>query len=294
MRMWNNMKTALLLGSLMGLCMLIGYWAGGGSVQGVFVGFLFGGLGNLIAFFFSDRIALASMGAQEVSREQVPWLFDIVERLAARAGLPMPRVYVCPQEAPNAFATGRSPKNAAVAVTQGMLRNFPREELEGVMAHELAHIKHRDMLISTVAAVLAGTISMLGHLMLWFGGGLHRDDEGRGNPLAAIGALVMIILAPIAATLIQLAISRQREYAADSLGGELCGNPLKLAAALQRLDAFNQRIPTPTNPAFHNLYTVEPLPLGGAAGLFATHPPIAERIELLRRQAAEMRVAPGY
>jgi heat shock protein HtpX len=289
MRFVNNMKTAMLLGGLMGLCMLLGYYFGGGSMQGILIGFLFGGLGNIIAFFFSDKIALATMGAQEVQRQDVPWLFDMIERLAQRADLPMPRVYICPQDAPNAFATGRSPSHAAVAITQGMLRNFPPEEIEGVMAHELAHVKHRDMLISTVAAVMAGMISMMGYMLMWFGGGGHSRENQ--NPLGAIGALAMVILAPIAAALIQMAISRQREYAADSFGGELCGNPLKLAAALQRLQVGNERVPTETNPAFHNLYTVEPMAAQGAVGtLFATHPPIEKRIEMLRAQASEMRV----
>jgi heat shock protein HtpX len=288
MRFFNNVKTGMLLGGLMGLCMLIGYYVGGGSIQGVVMGFLFGGLGNLVAFFYSDKIALASMGAQEVARQDIPWLFDLVERLATRAGLPTPRIYVCPQAAPNAFATGRSPSHAAVAISQGMLRNFPPEEIEGVMAHELAHVKHRDMLISTIAAVMAGMISMMGYMLMWFGGGGNNRENG--NPLGAIGAVAMMILAPLAAGLIQMAISRQREYAADSYGGELCGNPLKLAAALQRLQIANERIPTGTNPAFHNLYIVEPMAASGGAGtLFATHPPLERRIELLRQQSAEMR-----
>jgi heat shock protein HtpX len=291
MRWLNNAKTAMLLGGLMGLCMLIGYYVGGGSMRGVLMGFMFGGIGNLVAFFMSDKIALAATGAQEIQRTDAPWLFDMIERLATRAGLPMPRIYVAPQDAPNAFATGRSPSHAVVAITQGMLRNFPPDEIEGVMAHELAHVKHRDMLISTIAAVLAGMISMMGWMLMWFGGGGGRDREN-ANPLGAVGALLMVILAPLAAGLIQMAISRQREYAADSAGGELCGNPLKLAAALQRLQLANDRIPMGTNPAFNNLYTVEPLAAdgGGFVGLFATHPPIEKRIELLREQAAEMRV----
>ncbi len=280
MRWLNNVKTAMLLGFLMALCMAVGYSATGGSPHGMLIGFLFGGLGNLIAFFFSDKIALAVMGAKEVSAEELPWLHDMVERLALRAGLPMPRIYVCPQPAPNAFATGRGPQHAAVAVTQGLLRNFPAHEIEGVLAHELAHVKHRDVLISTIAAVLAGMISMLGYMLLYAGG------RNRDNPLGSIGTLAMILLAPLAAGLIQAAISRQREFAADSYGGELCGDPLKLAAALVRLESANQRIPTQTNPAFHNMFIVEPLSAGGVLSLFATHPPIEERVEALRRQAA--------
>jgi heat shock protein HtpX len=282
MRWLNNIKTAVLLGSLMSLCMAVGYFVGGGT-QGLIWGFLAGGLGNLIAYFFSDKIALATMGAREVPREDMPWLHDMVERLAVRAGLPKPRVFVCPQAAPNAFATGRNPQHAAVAVTAGMLRGFPPHEIEGVLAHELAHVKHRDVLISTVAAVLAGMISMMGYLLM-FGGGRDRD-----NPLAGIGALAMLILSPLAAGLIQAAISRQREFAADSYGGELCGDPLKLAGALARLQAGNERIPTDTNPAFHNLYIMEPLSSRGVMSLFSTHPPTEARIAALRRQAGSQR-----
>jgi heat shock protein HtpX len=221
------------------------------------------------------------MHAHPVEREQAPWLHDMVENLAQRAGLPTPRIYVCPQAAPNAFATGRNPANSAVCVSEGMLRAFPRHEIEGVLAHEIAHVKHRDVLISTIAAVMAGMISYAGYALFWFGGG--RSDHQ--NPLGAVGALLMIILAPIAALLIQLAISRQREYAADSYGGELCGDPLKLASALERLHAANERIPTETNPAFHSLYIVQPLSAGAVASWFSTHPPIEERIALLHRQA---------
>ncbi len=282
MRFLNNFKTAVLLGLLMALCMAVGFFVGGGRPEGLIIGFLFGAVGNLIAFFFSDKIALAAMGAQEVTRDQAPQLYDIVEHLAGRAGLPMPRVYVCPQPAPNAFATGRGPHHAAVAVTQGMLR-FPPHEIEGVLAHELSHVKHRDVLISTIAAVMAGMISMLGYLLMWGGG---RD---RNNPLGAIGTIAMIVLAPLAAALLQAAISRQREFAADSYGGELCGDPLKLAGALARLENANQQIRTDTNPAFHTLYIVEPLSGGGIVSLFSTHPPIEARIAALRQQAETMR-----
>lgn len=281
MRFANNLKTVLLLGSLMGLCMVVGHFVGG--PQGVLIGLLFGGMGNLIAYFFSDRIALASMRAQEIRREDLPWLFDMVERLAQHAGLPPPRVYVCPQPAPNAFATGRNPQNSAVAVSEGMLRMFPRNEIEGVLAHELAHVKHRDVLITTIAAVMAGIISYAGYMLMFFGGG-SRNSEGH-SPLAAVGALVSIILAPIAALLIQMAISRQREYAADSYGGDLCGDPNKLANALVRLQAANEQIPTQTNPAFHSMYIIAPLSGQALAGLFSTHPPTEKRIALLRQQA---------
>jgi heat shock protein HtpX len=280
MRFVNNLKTTLLLGSLIGLCMLIGHlWLG---PNGVVFGLLFGGVGNLIAYFFSDKIVLASMGGREVTRDQIPWLFDMVERLALRAGLPMPKIYVCPQAAPNAFATGRSPSHAAVAITEGMLRSFPAHEIEGVMAHELAHVRHRDMLTATIASVLAGLISYAAYAVMWFGGGGDRRSE---SPLGAIGALLMLILAPLAAGLIQMAISRQREYAADSYGAELCGDPLKLAAALVRLGGMNERIPTDTPPAFHSLYIVQPLTGGGLMEWFSTHPSLEKRITLLQQMA---------
>jgi heat shock protein HtpX len=192
---------------------------------------------------------------------------------------------VCPQPAPNAFATGRNPQHAAVAVTEGMLRLVPPREIEGVLAHELSHIKHRDILISSVAAVLAGAISYAGYMLMFFGGGRNSRD----NPLAGVGGVVMIILAPLAAGLIQMAISRQREYAADSYGGELCGDPLKLAGALARLQAENEHIPTETHPAFHNMYIVEPFSGGGVMSLFSTHPPIEKRIAALREQAGNPR-----
>ena len=282
MQMLNHVKTAFLLGALMGLCMLIGHWFLGPT--GVIFGLLFGGLGNLVAFFFSDKIALTAMRAREVQRGDMPELYSIVERLAERAGLPMPRVYVCPQPAPNAFATGRNPQHSAVAVTEGMLRSMSADQIEGVLAHELGHIKHRDVLISTLAAVMAGLISYAGYMLFWFGGGGNRRD----NPLGAVGMLLMVILAPIAAALIKAAISRQREYAADAYAGELTGDPNKLVAALERLAVGNERVPTDTPPAFHNMYIIEPLAANGGASLFGTHPPIEKRIAALRAQAARM------
>jgi heat shock protein HtpX len=280
MRAINNLKTTFLLGSLMALCMLIGHYFSG--QYGMLMGFLFGGLGCFVSYFFSDKLAILAHGGREVQPEDLPWLHEMIEQLAGRAGLPKPRIYVCPQAAPNAFATGRNPRHAAVALTAGMLENFPRPEIEGVMAHELAHVKHRDVLISTIAAVMAGTISQLGYMMMWFGG--SRDGD-RGNPLGAVGMILMIVLAPLAAMLIQMAISRQREYAADSYGAELCGDPRMLAAALARLGRLNERIPTNTNPAFHSMYIAEPLSGGGVMGLFATHPPLEKRINLLLAMA---------
>ncbi len=281
MRFVNNAKTALLLGGLIGLCMLLGHFFLG--PHGMLIGLIFGGLGNIIAFFFSDKIAIAAMRGREVTRNELPWLIDMVERLAQRAGMPMPRVYICPQPAPNAFATGRGPSKAAVALTEGMLRGFPPEEIEGVLAHELAHVKHRDVLISTIAAVMAGMISYAGWMLMWFGGG----GRSRENPLGAIGTIAMIVLAPIAAMLIQMAISRQREYAADSYGGELCGDPRKLANALRRLQAGNERIPMGANPAFNQMFIMEPLSARDiGATLFSTHPKTEERIRRLLAQAA--------
>ncbi len=286
MRMLNNLKTTFLLSSLVALCMLIGHLFLGPN--GMLIGLLFGGLGNIFAFLFSDKIVLASMGGRQVSRNDIPWLYDMVERLAHRAGLPMPKLYVCPQAAPNAFATGRSPSSAAVAISSGMLQSFPPHEIEGVMAHELAHVKHRDMLTATIASVLAGIISYAAYVVMWFGGSGDRRND---SPLGAIGAILMLILAPLAAGLIQMAISRQREFAADSFGGELCGDPMKLAAALNRLSAMNDRIPTETPPAFHSLYIAQPLSGQGVASWFSTHPPIAKRIAALREQALAMRSA---
>ena len=279
MRFVNNVKTAALLGAMMGLCMLLGHFFLGPN--GLLFGLLLGGGANIISFFFSDKIAIAAMRGQEVTRAEAPQFYDMIERLAQRAGLPMPRVFICPQDAPNAFATGRGPSHAAVAITQGMLRNFPPHEIEGVMAHELAHVKHRDVLISTVAAVMAGLISYAGYMLMFMGG----RSRGRDNPLGAIGAIAMIVLAPIAAMLIQAAISRQREFAADSYGGELCGDPRKLANALQRLKVGNERIPMNTNPAFNQMFIMEPLAAKGMAGLFGTHPDTDERIRRLNEQA---------
>lgn len=279
MRMQNHFKTVLLLGSLIGLCMLVGHALGG--PQGLLFGLILGGVGNLIAYWFSDRIALAAMQAQPIARADAPWLVDMVERLAQRAGIPTPRVYLCPHAAPNAFATGRSPRHSAVAITAGMLRDFPRHEIEGVMAHEIAHIRNRDVLITTIAAVLGGLISYAGYSLMFLGGG--RDTQ---NPLGAVGALLAVLLAPIAALLIQMAISRQREYAADSLAGELCGEPLHLAGALRRLQAGNERTPTDVNPTFNSMLIVQPLSAGGLASLFSTHPPTEKRIAALERQSA--------
>src|ERR1051326_7259022 len=250
MRFANGLKTAVLLAFMMGLCMLVGRFLGG--QQGLIIGFLFGGIGNLIAYFFSDKIAIASMQGREVGPDELPWLHAMVEQLASRAGIPKPRIYVCPQQAPNAFATGRNPRHAAVAVTQGML-SFPHSEIEAVLGHELGHVLHRDVLISTIAATMAGAITFLAHMFWWTGGGYGNDRRDSG-PLAAIGMLLSIVLAPLAAALIQMAISRSREYSADEFGGRISGDPLQLASALARLENVNEQVPTQGNPAFHSLF----------------------------------------
>jgi heat shock protein HtpX len=290
-RIWNNFKTAALLGLLFGLILYIGsFW----GANGLIIAFLFGGLMNFVAFFFSDKIALTAMQAQEVDDATAPDLVPMVRRLANNAGLPMPRVYVCPHEAPNAFATGRSPRKAAVAVTHGALKLLSYDELEGVMAHELAHVKNRDTLISAVAATIAGALSMLAQMAFFMGGmGGHSDDDEGGNPIAG---LLMIILAPIAATLIQLAISRSREFVADAEGAAIAGTPHGLANALRKLEAVSQRVPMHNeNPAFNHLFIVQPLSGVGTAlaGLFRTHPPTEQRIaKLLEIDARGGRLAP--
>lgn len=277
MTVWlNGLKTAILLGLLMGLCMGIGaIW----GYQGVVLGFIVGGIMTLISYFFSAQIALASVSAQPVTRTEAPELYDMTERLSQRAGIPMPKLYYSPEQAPNAFATGRNPKNGVVCVTAGLMQMMTGRELEGVLAHEIAHIKHRDILISTIAAIMAGAISQIAYMMMWFGGGMNRDEEGNGSPLGMIGALLMIILAPIAAALIQMAISRSREYAADARGAELAGGPEGLISALRKLEVGNQRIPMNVNPSESHMFIMKPLIPGNSIGeLFRTHPLTEKRI----------------
>jgi heat shock protein HtpX len=274
----NGLKTALLLGLMMGLCLGIGYAFGRES--GMLIGFAFGGLGAVISYFFSDKIALASVGAQPIVREQAPELFDLTERLAQRAGIPMPRLFFSPEAAPNAFATGRNPKHAAVCVTAGLMNMMSGKELEGVIAHELAHVKHRDILIATIAAVIAGAISYFSHMMMWFGGG-SRD---RDNPMGIVGVLLSVILAPIAAMLIQMAISRSREYAADARGANLAGGPEGLISALKKLEIGNRQIPMNVNPAESHMFIVMPFTGESFTSLFRTHPPTEKRIAKLVEQ----------
>lgn len=280
----NNLKTVLLLGLLTGLLVGVGAMLGSGYILPFLVISL---LMNVGAWFFSDKIAIAAMRGREVDAQTGGDLYRLVDELRQNAGLPMPRVYICPHEAPNAFATGRSPKKAAVAFTQGALNLLSREELRGVIAHELAHIKNRDMLLQTFTATLAGAISFLGDMAMWgmmFAGG--RDDD-EGNPFAA---LVMAIVAPIAAMLIQFAISRQREFKADAVGAEICGKPLALAGALRKLEMAARQIPMNVAPAVAPLAQVNPLAAhgGGFARLFSTHPPTQERVARLERLAAAM------
>jgi heat shock protein HtpX len=277
--MHNNMKTFVLMAGLMGLFLLVGQLLGGSN--GLIMALIIGGAFNFIMYFFSDRLVLKMYRAQIVTEAQAPELYRMVDRLRQRAGLPMPVVAIAPHEQPNAFATGRSPERAVVAVTTGILKQMPADELEGVIAHELAHIKNRDMLISTIAAGIAGALSNLPYLLMFGGGG---DDEG-GHPFAQ---LALILLAPIGAMLIQFAVSRQREFEADRVGALILGRPLPLARALERLDAMSRRIPMHVAPAAAPLAQVNPLAAhgGGVAKLFSTHPPTSERVARLEAMAA--------
>lgn len=274
----NTLKTMVLM---VGLTLIL-IWAGGalGGRSGMTMALMFALMMNLFAYWFSDKIVLKMYRAKEVKEHEAPELYSIVRRLAQKAEIPMPRVYVINEDQPNAFATGRNPNHAAVAVTTGIMRTLSREELEGVIGHELAHVKHRDILISTIAATIAGAISYLAQMAQWamiFGGG-RRDDEGDGSPIAA---LVMMIVGPIAAMLIQMAISRSREYSADSGGARIAGNPRHLASALKKLHMASQRIPLKAQPATAHMFIVNPLSGKGFAKLFSTHPPMEERIARL-------------
>jgi heat shock protein HtpX len=275
----NNVKTWVLMAGLMGLFLIAGQLLGGS--QGLVLALILGSAFNFIMYFFSDKIVLRMYGAQLVTEEQAPELYRMVDRLRQRAGLPMPAVAIAPHEQPNAFATGRNPNHAVVAVTTGIMKYVPQEELEGVLAHELAHVKNRDMLITTIAAGMAGAISNLPYL-LWFGGGRGDDD---GHPFAQ---LALILLAPIGAMLIQFAVSRQREFEADRVGAQILGRPIPLANALRRLDALAHRIPMQVAPAAAPLAQVNPLAAqgGGVAKLFSTHPPTEERVARLEAMAA--------
>ena len=276
----NTFKTFILLAGLTVLLLLIGQALGGRS--GLYFALFMALVMNMVGYWFSDKIALAMSGAKEVSINEAPDLHQMIEKLAVQAGLPKPRVYIIPQDTPNAFATGRNPEHAAVAVTQGILRILRPAELEGVLAHELAHIRNRDILISSIAAVIAGAISYLATMAQWgafLGMGRSDDDEGGGSNM--IGVLVMAIVAPLAAMLIQMAISRSREYQADATGAKIIGAGQPLANALLKLEEYNKQIPMRVNPAQAQMYIVNPLSATGITRLFSTHPPIEERVARL-------------
>ena len=285
--MGNTFKTAFFLTALTLLLMMIGRAFGGQN--GMMIALALAVVMNFVSYFFSDKIALSMYRAKPVTREELPRAYQIVERLTQKIGLPMPRIYVIPAESPNAFATGRNPQHASVALTHGILGLLTDEELEGVLAHELGHVNNRDILISSVAATIAGAITMLASMGRWamvFGGmeGGDRDRRGGGGGLAA---LLMLIVAPIAASLIQLAVSRSREYQADATGAHFTGNPYALASALQKLDAYSRRVPMMASPSTAHLFIIQPLLGMNFANLFSTHPPIAKRIERLTGRPAE-------
>jgi heat shock protein HtpX len=287
----NQLKTAVLLAAMTALIIAIGRVLGG--YNGMLIAFLFAIVMNAGSYWFSDRIVLSMSHARELTPEEAPQLYSMVQRLTTNAGLPMTRLYVVPEETPNAFATGRDPNHAAVAVTQGLLRVLDQGEVEGVIAHELAHVKNRDTLISTIAATLAGAITGIAQMLQFqmFFGGYGRDDDNRGNPLAMIAA---VILAPIAAALIQFAISRSREYQADATGARISGRPLDLANALLKLEQASHVVPMRVNPATSHMFIVNPLSGQSLRTLFSTHPSTADRVARLEAIAREMGVAPNY
>lgn len=272
--MINNFKTVLLLGLLTGIILFLGSLWG---KQGLTIALIFSVLINFGSYFFSDKIALSIYGAKPVSRDEAPRLYAILDFLCSRSGLPMPKVYLIPTDSPNAFATGRNPAHASVAVTQGALRLLSEDELQGVLAHEMSHVKNRDILTSSIAATIAGVIMYLSHLARFamiFGGGPRDRERGGG----ALGGLVTIIVAPIAAMLIQLWISRTREYEADHSGAQMAGNPYGLASALQKLENYSKRIPMEASPSTAHMFIVHPFSGGGLMSLFSTHPPIQKRV----------------
>ncbi|MCI0548262.1 MAG: zinc metalloprotease HtpX [Candidatus Rokubacteria bacterium] len=283
--MGNMLKTAVLLGVLTSLLIVIGGAVGG--QQGMVVAFVLALVMNFASYWFSDRIVLSMYRAQPVTEGDAPDLYRTVRTLATRAGLPMPRVFIIPDDTPNAFATGRNPEHAAVAVTAGIMRMLSDEELEGVLAHELAHVKNRDTLIMTISATLAGAITYLAHMAQFAAmfGGMRRNDDEEGHGGGALSAILMAVLAPIAAMLIQMAISRSREFQADATGARIAGRPWGLARALEKMDMASQMRPMHATPSTAHLFIVNPLSGGGIASLFSTHPPIAERIARLRAMA---------
>jgi heat shock protein HtpX len=280
-------RTTLLLGALTGLIMGIGQWLGG--PHGLFIAFAFALLMNFGSYWFSDKIVLAAYGARQVSEAEAPMLYRMVHNLSLQAGLPMPKLYIMPSDAANAFATGRNPEHAAVAVTEGLLRLMNERELTGVLAHELAHVKNRDILISSIAATLAGVIMMIADMARWTAifGGMSRDEEHDGAGGGVLGLIVMSVVAPLAAMIIQMAISRTREYAADATGARTSGDPLGLALALEKLGAAAERIPLDASPQTSHLFIVKPFSGRSLLQLFSTHPPLPDRIARLRAMAGQ-------
>jgi len=278
----NQAKTLIIIVAMTGLLVWIGDYFGGqsGMVMALAIGLVMNG----VSYFFSDKIVLASYGARVVDQAEAPELYAIVANLAQRAGLPMPRIAIIPEDTPNAFATGRNPEHAVVAVTEGIMRILSRPELEAVIGHELGHVKHRDILIGSMAAVLAQAIMFLSRIAMWIS---PRDEEGRSNPLAGIA---IMILGPLAAIMLQMAVSRSREYLADDYSAHLTGRPDMLASALERLQAYNQQLPMQSaQPATAHMMIVNPLSAGGLMSLFSTHPPMEVRVERLRRMPIEAR-----
>lgn len=283
---FNGIKTVLLLGFLTGLLVLIGGAIGGRG--GMMIALIMAAVMNMGAYWFSDKIALSMAGAKEVSEDEAPELYSLVRELTAYARLPMPRVALMESMAPNAFATGRDPDHAVVAVTTGIMQILDRRELAGVLAHELGHVKNRDILISSIAATIGGAITMVAQMMQWamIFGGMRGDDEEESGGIAGLaGAVVMMIVAPIAAMLIQMAISRAREFGADETGARIHGDPLALASALEKLEMANRQVPLPVSPAASHLFIVKPRTGWSMESLFSTHPPIPERVARLRRMA---------
>jgi heat shock protein HtpX len=283
--MGNTFKTAFLLTALTLLLLFIGRIFGGQN--GMLIALVFAAVLNFVSYFYSDKIALSMYRAKPVTREELPRAYQVVERLTQKIGIPMPKMYVIPTDSPNAFATGRNPDHASVAVTQGILGLLNDEELEGVLAHELGHVRNRDILISSIAATVAGAITYLAEIARWgmIFGGYERDSNDRGG--GGFGALLMLILAPIAAMMIQLAVSRSREYQADESGAHYTGNPYALASALSKLDAYSKRLPLRATPSTAHLFIVQPFLGMNFGSMFSTHPPIAKRIERLTGRPAE-------
>src|SRR5687767_14803801 len=282
--MLNNVKTVLLLGTLTGIILAIGsFW----GQRGLTIALVMSVLMNFVSYFFSDKIALSAYGAKPVTRADAPRLYSMVEDLCNRASMPMPKLYLIPSESPNAFATGRNPEHASVAVTQGALQLLNEDELQGVLAHEISHVKNRDILISSIAATQAGMIMWIANMARFaaffggFGGSRDRDDEGGG----ALGGLATMILAPIAAMLVQMWISRTREYQADASGAQVIGNPHGLASALQKLDSYSKRIPLQASPNTAHMFIVHPFSGSSVLNLFSTHPPLQKRIARLTGQS---------